>query len=83
MPGTESDSYTREELDKALPNTVARLVIFNADLTTGVDPSLHFTGLPYDDMYRDGERQTQEEALAANKEKFDRWHPQAFLNSAK
>ena len=78
-PGTEAESYKAKELDKSPLDTVARLAIFNADKTTNVDPILHFLNMQYDDMYRDGEPQTQLEALAATKEQFAQKHPQTLI----
>lgn len=84
-PGTEDNSYTTEELDgspSAKPE--ARLAIFNADETTGVDPLLHFLNTPFDDKYRDGAPQTQLEALEATSQEFAKANPndpQAFVRA--
>ena len=80
-PGTETNSYTPEELDAAPTDALARLAVFNADRETGADPILHFLNMPFDDKYREGAPQTQLEALTAAQAKFEKQHPQAMLQS--
>lgn len=81
-PGTEGDSYTTEELNGTAPKTPeARLAVFNADKTTGVDPLLHFLNAPYDERYRNGAPQTQLKALEATSAEFATKHPEAVLRA--
>ncbi len=81
VPGTEKRGIATKLLNRAPAVEAARLAIFNADTTTGVDPLLHFLGMPYDNVHRDGASQTQLEALEAVKEEFGRRHPKAFLQA--
>lgn len=81
-PGTEAESYSEDDLNQT-PNklAVARLVLFNTDETTGVDPILQHLDVPFDDYAKEqwGGESTQIEEVAKDKEAFEAMHPEHDL----
>ncbi len=61
MPGTEKDSVTEEELNSDIAGFTARIALFAED--SSYDPLLWFTGLPFDDRYRQKGQLTQLESF--------------------
>ena len=84
VPGTESESYTDEELDQP-PNrlAVARLALFNTDETTGFDPLLQYLDTPFDDYAKEQRTKdtdtTQLAEVAKAIEAFEVKHPKYDL----
>lgn len=80
VPGTEDESVTDRELNGSVTGFTARLALFATD--SAYDPLLHFCGLPYDDMYRREEQQTQLEAIDQFTADFADQHQGAPLRTA-
>lgn len=82
-PGTEDDSFTDEALDDGPAKSLARLVLFNANEQTGVDPLLHHLELPADDYARERYnpgKPTQEEETTRAIAQFTSKHPEHNLD---
>lgn len=80
-PGNPNHSgYTAEELDQAPSTPQARLAVFNAS-DTGVDPLLHYLGLPYDReaMGQYGGETTQKAKLGEDTMAFEDKRPELEL----
>lgn len=80
-PDTERNSYTAKELNNAPADPQARLAVFSADKTTGVDRLLHFLDQPYDDVHRGDAPQTQLESVSRTAAETAKNHPQATVTA--
>jgi len=78
---TERESVTAQELNGVTVGYTARVALFASD-STSVDPLLHFTGLPYDEKYRERRQPTQLEKLASAQTQFAQANAGASLRAA-
>ena len=79
VSGTEANSLTEQELNGSTVGFEARLALFATD--SKFDPVLHFTGLSYDDKYREKKKSTQLEKVQQEFDGFAKRHPGATIDS--
>ena len=82
VDGTEPNSVSTDEFDGRVADFMPRLAPYSKDNNEWADRLLHFTGLSYDDMYRERRKPTQLEQIDRVKREFEARHVGTVMEPA-